>query len=82
MDRVTQSNAAQTEEMSGTADSLLSHALQLSDLVGRFQLLGSDVSTPSAPARHEAARPSAKPAAKMPALSFDMKSDNSKVFEF
>lgn len=40
MDRITQSNAAQTEEMSGTADSLLSHARQLSDLVLRFKLSG------------------------------------------
>ncbi|XZE20459.1 methyl-accepting chemotaxis protein [Pirellulaceae bacterium SH449] len=38
MDRVTQGNASQTEEMSGTADSLLSHSVQLSDLVRRFNL--------------------------------------------
>ncbi|MCU0720851.1 MAG: methyl-accepting chemotaxis protein [Pirellula sp.] len=38
MDRVTQGNASQTEEMSGTADSLLSHSVQLSDLVSRFNL--------------------------------------------
>ena len=38
MDRVTQGNASQTEEMSGTAAALLSHAVQLKDLVGRFQL--------------------------------------------
>ncbi|MDX1925989.1 MAG: methyl-accepting chemotaxis protein [Pirellulaceae bacterium] len=38
MDRVTQANASQTEEMSGTAASLLTHAVQLKDLVGRFQL--------------------------------------------
>ncbi len=38
MDRVTQGNASQTEEMSGTASALLSHAVQLRDLVGRFQL--------------------------------------------
>jgi methyl-accepting chemotaxis protein len=38
MDRVTQGNATQTEEMSGTADSLLNHAIQLSELVGRFRL--------------------------------------------
>ena len=38
MDRVTQANASQTEEMSGTATSLLSHSVQLRDLVGRFQL--------------------------------------------
>ncbi len=42
MDRITQSNAAQTEEMSGTAESLLGHARQLSDLVSRFKLLGGD----------------------------------------
>ncbi len=38
MDRVTQANAAQTEEMSGTAGMLLSHAEQLAELVGSFQL--------------------------------------------
>ncbi len=38
MDRVTQGNAAQTEEMSGTAAALLSHSVQLSELVGRFTL--------------------------------------------
>ncbi len=38
MDRVTQNNASQTEEMSGTAGSLLSHAVQLNDLVMRFRL--------------------------------------------
>ncbi len=41
MDRVTQSNAAQTEEMSGTADSLLGNATQLSQLVERFKLRSS-----------------------------------------
>jgi methyl-accepting chemotaxis protein len=38
MDRVTQGNASQTEEMSGTAGSLLSHANQLTELVGTFKL--------------------------------------------
>ncbi|MCA9214685.1 MAG: methyl-accepting chemotaxis protein, partial [Planctomycetales bacterium] len=38
MDRVTQSNATQTEEMSGTASSLLTHAEQLGQLVAQFQL--------------------------------------------
>ena len=38
MDRVTQANAAQTEEMSGTAGMLLSHAEQLSELVSGFEL--------------------------------------------
>ncbi len=38
MDRVTQNNASQTEEMSGTAASLLDHAEQLRVLVGQFRL--------------------------------------------
>lgn len=38
MDRVTQANASQTEEMNGTCNSLLSHAEQLRSLVGRFRL--------------------------------------------
>jgi methyl-accepting chemotaxis protein len=38
MDRVTQAAASQTEEVSGTAGSLLSHAEQLRDLVSRFRL--------------------------------------------
>ncbi len=38
MDRVTQANASQTEEMSGTSGSLLSNATQLGELVGRFKL--------------------------------------------
>ena len=51
MDRVTQANASQTEEMNGTSRSVLDHASQLNDLVGRFQL-GNDEpqrnATPSA----------------------------------
>ncbi len=47
MDRVTQSNASQTEEMSGTATALLSHAVQLKDLVGRFKLDDSCKAVPS-----------------------------------
>lgn len=38
MDRVTQNNASQTEEMSGTANSLLQHSEQLRNLVARFKL--------------------------------------------
>jgi methyl-accepting chemotaxis protein len=38
MDRVTQSAAAETEEMSATANLLASHADRLQSLVGRFQL--------------------------------------------
>lgn len=40
MDRVTQNNASQTEEMSGTAVALLQHAEQLREAVGRFNLGG------------------------------------------
>lgn len=42
MDRVTQNNASQTEEMSGTATALLQHAEQLRDAVGRFNLGASN----------------------------------------
>ncbi len=49
MDRVTQSNASQTEEMAGTAESLLGHSQQLRDLVSRFRLESSDAdSSPKA----------------------------------
>jgi PAS domain S-box-containing protein len=41
MDRVTQNNASQTEEMAGTAESLLSHSQELRDLVGKFRLESS-----------------------------------------
>lgn len=64
MDRVTQGNAAQTEEMSGTAGMLLTHSQQLSDLVGRFSLDDSPVKATAK--RKEASSHSAKaqPAAK------------------
>ncbi len=38
MDRATQSNASQTEELAGTATTLLGHAQQLSELANRFRL--------------------------------------------
>ena len=38
MDRVTQGNASQTEELSGTAAALLSHAVLLKGLVRWFKL--------------------------------------------
>jgi methyl-accepting chemotaxis protein len=38
MDRVVQSNAAQTEELSSTAQSLSAHAEELQELVGRFKV--------------------------------------------
>lgn len=46
MDRITQGNASQTEEMSGTAASLLSHSVQMGELVSRFNL-GNDMRRPS-----------------------------------
>jgi methyl-accepting chemotaxis protein len=42
MDRVTQNNASQTEEMAGTAEALLNHSEQLRELVTRFRLDSSD----------------------------------------
>jgi methyl-accepting chemotaxis protein len=54
MDRVTQANASQTEEMSSTAQSLLSHAEELQTLVSRFKL-DQEVGGRSAPARSAAA---------------------------
>jgi methyl-accepting chemotaxis protein len=38
MDQVTQANASQTEELSGTAEGLASQAAQLQELVARFKL--------------------------------------------
>ena len=38
MDQVTQSNAAQTEELTSTAQSLAAQAEELQALVGRFKL--------------------------------------------
>ena len=72
MDRVTQGNASQTEEMSGTAAALLSHAVQLGELVSRFQLSSNDQvvtkrkpsasSSHSSPAPQRPAREESKPA--------------------
>ena len=42
MDRVTQANASQTEEVSGTASSLLTHAKQLQERVSQFNLGEAD----------------------------------------
>ncbi len=62
MDRVTQGNASQTEEMSGTATALLSHAVQLGELVARFQLSSQDQAVtkrrPVAASSNSHARPS------------------------
>ncbi|MFO1003282.1 MAG: methyl-accepting chemotaxis protein [Planctomycetaceae bacterium] len=52
MDRVTQSNASQTEEMSATAAGLLQHAQQLREVVQRFQLGGASDSAGNADNRN------------------------------
>ncbi len=91
MDRVTQSNASQTEEMSGTAASLLSHSVQLNELVGTFQLgesdsrntksrskRGSDV-PPTA--RNNEGRGVSRPAPLAPTIDFGTPADGS-VLEF
>ena len=77
MDRVTQTNAAQTEEMSGNSQSLLTHAHQLQELVGGFRL-GTDVSGANK-------MPDDKVSVAMKSLSedgqFDTLSDPSQVHE-
>jgi methyl-accepting chemotaxis protein len=58
MDRVTQNNASQTEEMAGTSESLLSHSQELRELVGKFRLESSHAGGPATSSRHaEGARP-------------------------
>jgi methyl-accepting chemotaxis protein len=52
MDSVVQGNAAQTEELSSTAQALAAHAAQLQALVGRFRLQAS-----ATPAAHRAPSP-------------------------
>jgi methyl-accepting chemotaxis protein len=54
MDTVTQSNASQTEELSGTAEGLAGQAVQLQDLVGKFKLGNG------APVREATPRPQAQ----------------------
>ncbi|AMV28354.1 Methyl-accepting chemotaxis protein II [Gemmata sp. SH-PL17] len=61
MDEVTQRNAAQTEEMSATAQTLTDQAGQLRDLVTRFRLSHNESSAPARPTR--GTRPKAKPKA-------------------
>ena len=56
MDRVTQSNASQTEEMSGTAASLLQHSEQLRELVAGFRLGSETGITISKPLRQDSSR--------------------------
>ena len=73
MDRVTQANASQTEEMAGTSASVLNHARQLNEQVSQFQL-GSVAARPQAPAAaahpapvgHTVPTPAASPAPAAP----------------
>ncbi len=80
MDRVTQANAAQTEEMSGTAGMLLSHAEQLADLVGGFQL--DDQARDKTPKRREKTRPAVEAESRpIPIVATNFASD-ANVLEF
>jgi len=69
MDQVTQSNAAQTEELSSTAQSLAGKGEQLQRLVARFRLDAGDdaaVRRPPAPITVRNAPKAAKPARRPP----------------
>jgi methyl-accepting chemotaxis protein len=59
MDKVTQTNSSQTEELSATAQSLSAHAEQLQSLVGRFRLDGTGYQKSSAAAAPPSAPKSA-----------------------
>jgi len=56
MDQVTQTNAAQTEELSSTSQTLASHASQMQALVGRF-VLESGARRDAGPAKRAATGP-------------------------
>ncbi len=77
MDQVTQSNAAQTEELSATAGQLSDQAREVHELVGRFKLAGVVAAAPSHALTARAAlpmraTPSSKSAAtRVPALVSD-----------
>ena len=91
MDRVTQANATQTEQVSGTAESLLTHAEQLLQVVGRFDL-GGEVEDSQPKAKHSAKRTeerrpaAAKPARAagkvMPDLGYNSPSSSENLLEF
>lgn len=51
MDKVTQTNAGQTEELSGTSQTLLGHAEHLQSLVSRFRLGENEAVAASTPAK-------------------------------
>ena len=60
MDQVTQSNSAQTEELSATAESLSEQAAHLMELVNTFTLSHSESSQQEQPTRHSQAAVAAK----------------------
>jgi ABC-type transporter Mla subunit MlaD len=60
MDAVVQSNAAQTEELSSTAQALTAQARQLQSLVAKFKV-GQGSDRPAAPERRETAKPKTPP---------------------
>jgi methyl-accepting chemotaxis protein len=92
MDRVTQANASQTEEMSGTASSLLSHSMQLGDLVSRFRLdsnahVASGATRNSKSPARSAARPQEhgnprKAPTIAPSVAFSMSPNDNALMEF
>jgi methyl-accepting chemotaxis protein len=57
MDQVTQSNAAQTEELSSTAQALTAQAEQLQALVAGFKLGGAAAPAPATPPHRTAVAP-------------------------
>lgn len=66
MDQVTQGNASQTEELSGTAESLAGQAQELQQLVARFVLSNEPaVKVMAAAAARPAARPTVRKSAPM-----------------
>lgn len=87
MDRVTQANATQTEEVSGTAESLLTHAEQLLQVVGRFDLGGAVEPQPKAtvkrsPERRAPAANTTRSPKVMPDLGYKSSSSNENLLEF
>jgi methyl-accepting chemotaxis protein len=69
MDKVTQTNASQTEELSGTAQSLLGHAARLQELVDRFKLGEQAPSIPAVRTAPKTYRPIAARKGRRPAAA-------------
>ncbi len=85
MDRVTQANAAQTEEMSGTASALLTHSIQLNELVSRFRLesTAERVTRGNKNSKSQNTKSEKRtPMAPVPVNSLQTSSDDAMSFEF